>query len=43
MFNYFMFELYSIQARRQSTKTHNTYQLLPPDDGLLATPKHVEM
>jgi hypothetical protein len=37
-------------ANRQSTKTHNTYQLLysyiysiPPDDGLQIYPKHVEV
>jgi hypothetical protein len=33
------------QARRQSTKKYNTYQLslMTPDDGLLASPKHVEV
>ena len=35
-------------ANRQSTKKHNTYQLLyiyniPPDDGLQICPKHVEV
>jgi hypothetical protein len=35
-------------ANRQSTKKHNTYQLLyiyiiPPDDGLQVCPKHVEV
>ena len=35
-------------ANRQSTKKHNTYQLLyiysiPPDDGLQTCPKHVEV
>jgi len=35
-------------AKRQSTKKHNTYQLLciysaPPDDGLQICPKHVEV
>ena len=35
-------------GRKQSTKKHNTYQLLyiysiPPDDGLQTCPKHVEV
>ena len=37
-----------LPANRQSTKKHNTYQLLyiystPPDDGLQIYPKHVEV
>jgi hypothetical protein len=36
------------QTRRQSTKTTtrtncHIYTLLPPDDGILASPKHVEV
>jgi hypothetical protein len=35
------------RAYRQSTNTYNTYcricTVLPPDDGLLSNPKHVEV
>jgi hypothetical protein len=31
------------QASWQSTETYNTYHLLPPDDGQLASPKHIEV
>jgi hypothetical protein len=41
-------EFHHNPANRQSTKKHNTYQLLythsvPPDDGLQICPKHVEV
>ena len=42
------FQFHPNPANRQSTKKHNTYQLLhknstPPDDGLQICPKHVEL
>ena len=41
-------EFHPNPANRQSTKKHNTYQLLyiygvPPDDGLQICPKHIEV
>jgi hypothetical protein len=32
-----------IQLKRTTTKTCHIYTLLPPDNGLLASPKHVEL